>query len=155
MGDNPLLKMYKTAIKYPLGRTVFSAKFARFAPYFRTIHPVVTELRVNHCEVLLRKRKSVQNHIGTVHAIAIANGLEMAMGGMAEASIPKHLRWIPKGMDINYIAKAETDLICHADVDPEDWVPGDMNVRVVARDMTGKDVVTGVIRLWISEKPKR
>ncbi len=155
MGDNPLLKMYKTAIKYPLGRSLFSAKFARFAPYFRTIHPVVTELRVNHCEVFLRKRKSVQNHIGTVHAIAIANGLEMAMGGMAEASIPKHLRWIPKGMELTYPAKGDTDLVCEAVSDPSEWEAGDVDIKVVARRKDGVAVVEGVIKLWISEKPKR
>lgn len=50
----------------------------------------------NHCEVVIPKRRSVQNHIGTVHAIAMCNGLEMAMGGLAESTIPpSSKRWIP------------------------------------------------------------
>jgi len=79
----------------------------------------------------------------------------MAMGGMAEASIPKHLRWLPKGMDVNYLAKSTTDLIAEARVEPEQWQPGDLAVKVRALDAAGTVVVEGIIRLWVSEKPKR
>jgi hypothetical protein len=125
---------------------------ARRAPYFKTIAPRVLALESGACEVLIRKQRAVENHIGTVHVIAIVNGLELAMGAMAEASIPKHLRWIPKGMTVDYTAKAETDIHCHASVAPEAWRPGDVDVEVVARDTRGTDVVRGTIRLWITEK---
>ena len=92
--------------------------------------------------------------------IAICNGLEMAMGVMAmgvmaEASIPKHLRWIPKGMSLDYTAKAGSDILCVAEVTPEQWIPGDMLVPVTAYDTQGVVVVKGHIKLWISEKPQR
>jgi hypothetical protein len=95
----------------------------------------------------------VFNHIKTVHVIAICNGLEMAMGVMAEASIPKHLRWIPKGMSVDYTAKAGSDIRCVASVKAEDWQPGDMMVNVTAYDVNDVVVVSGTIKLWISEKP--
>jgi hypothetical protein len=87
--------------------------------------------------------------------IAICNGLEMAMGTMAEASIPAHLRWIPKGMSVDYTAKAGTDILCVAEVTPEQWQVGDMLVDVKAYDTNGVVVVQGHIKLWISEKPKK
>ncbi|MCT8161085.1 hotdog fold domain-containing protein [Pseudoruegeria sp. SHC-113] len=155
MAGNYVLNMYEKMLKWPFGRQIFSAYSARRAPYFRTINPLITDVRPNHCSVLIKKRKGVQNHIGTVHVIAIANGLEMAMGFMAEASIPKHLRWIPKGMQLDYTAKAGSDITCTADVAPEDWVPGDMQVRVEAKDDQGITVVRGTITLWISEKPAK
>jgi hypothetical protein len=102
-----------------------------------------------------KKRKKVLNHIKTVHVIAICNGLEMAMGVMAEASIPKHLRWIPKGMSLDYTAKADSDIRCVAKVNPEDWRPGDMFVTVTAYDKSNIVVVQGKIKLWISEKPEK
>lgn len=46
------------------------------------------------------QRWSVQNHIKTVHAIAVCNLIEMTMGLIAEATIPSHLRWLPMGMDV-------------------------------------------------------
>jgi len=152
---NKILRYYETATKYPLGRKAFSKVAARMAPYFSSISPVILTLEPNRCEVLLRKRKAVENHIGTVHVIAIANGLEMAMGIMAEASVPTHLRWIPKGMTLSYPAKAGSDITCSAIVSPEAWTPGDMDVPVVARDDRGTTVVEGLIKLWISEKPPR
>jgi len=86
--------------------------------------------------------------------IAICNGLEMAMGVMAEASIPPHLRWIPKGMKVNYTAKAGTDIRCVAKVDVDEWQTGDMLVKITAYDAKDVVVVEGEIKLWISEKPR-
>lgn len=150
-----ILRTYEKALGLPFGRALFSIYAARKAPYFRTIRPLVQKLEPGHCKIFLKKRRSVQNHIGTVHVIAVANGLEMAMGFLAEATVPKHLRWIPKGMELSYPAKADTDLICEAVSDPSDWVAGDVDVKVTARRADGTAVVEGVIKLWISEKPRR
>jgi len=104
---------------------------------------------------LVEKRRSVQNHIGTVHAIALCNGLEAAMGALAEASIPSSKRWIPKGMDVSYTAKAVSDITCIAETDPEQWTGDDPDVPVRVRGVRddGTTVVDGVIRLWVTEKP--
>ncbi|WP_196161479.1 hotdog fold domain-containing protein [Reinekea sp. G2M2-21] len=152
---NYLLALQHRFQKLPFGQALFSKVFAAKAPYFKTIKPQILTLEENFCQVKLPKRKAVENHIGTVHAIAVCNALEMAMGAMAEASIPKHLRWLPKGMDVNYLAKSTTDLIAEAKVDAADWQAGDLNVPVRAVDLHGTVVVDGVIRLWVSEKPAK
>lgn len=150
-----ILRSYEKALRLPFGRRLFSIYAARKAPYFSTIRPLVTKLEPGHCQIALKKRRAVENHIRTVHVIAVANGLEMAMGFLAEATIPKHLRWIPKGMELSYPAKADTDLLCEAISAPADWVPGDLPIKVRAIRADGTEVVEGVIHLWISEKPKR
>lgn len=152
--SNYLLRLYRKTGKWPFGRQIFSRLFARQAPYFATINPQVTELRPNFCEVRFAKRRKVENHIGTVHVIAICNALEMAMGGLAEATIPKHLRWIPKGMDVDYTAKATSDIRAAAETRAEDWKPGDLPVTVKAFRDDGTVVVQGTIMLYVSEKPK-
>ncbi len=155
MSDNPVLSLYNKCCRLPLGQRFFSWYGARKAPYFSTVSPRIETLQPNHCQLRIIKRKRVQNHIGTMHVIAIANGLEMAMGFMAEASIPKHLRWIPKGMTLTYPAKADSDIVCRASVDESAWVPGDMAVAVEAVNASGTTVVSGTINLWISEKPAK
>ena len=155
MSDNYLLKMYQKAAKLPRGRRLFSNMFSRKAPYFGTIKPLIAELRPNYCKVTFKKRRAVENHIGTVHVIAICNALEAAMGALAEASIPKHLRWIPKGMNVNYTAKATTNITATAEANPEDWKPGNLPVTVKAMRDDGTVVVEGTINLWISEKPQK
>ncbi|WP_380053802.1 hotdog fold domain-containing protein [Falsihalocynthiibacter sp. SS001] len=155
MSDTYIMRAYKKALGLPFGAQLFSAYAARKAPYFRTVRPLVQRLEPNRCDIFIKKRRAVQNHIGTMHVIAVANGLEMAMGFMAEASIPKHLRWIPKGMTLEYPAKANTSLVCTAEVAADAWKAGDLNVEVSAKDVNGVVVVKGVIHLWISEKPSK
>ncbi|WP_411359676.1 hotdog fold domain-containing protein [Pseudidiomarina salilacus] len=155
MTDNYLLKLYHKTLRYPFGRQLFSAMFARKAPYFRSIKPLITELRPNFCELRFNKRKAVENHIGTVHAIALCNGLEMAMGALAEASIPKHLRWIPKGMTVNYTAKADSDIRITATTSEDAWQIGDLAVQVKGYRADGTVVIDGTITIYISAKPNK
>jgi len=156
MSQNYVLAMYQKLQKLPFGNWLFTKYAANRAPYFKTISPLITKLVPGECHCFIKKRRKVENHIGTVHVIAIANGLEMAMGFMAEASIPKHLRWIPKGMDLKYTAKAGSDIRCEAVLPNNDWQEGDLPVLVKAYDENDVVVVEGAINLWISQKkPKK
>jgi len=137
-----------------VGDRLFSFAFSQVAPYFWTVRPRFTVIEPNHAEVVIPKRRGVKNHIGTVHAIAVCNGLEAAMGLLAEATTPRHRRWIPKGMQVSYLAKSTTDLLCVAETDPADWMEaGDVPVRVRAIRTDGVVVVRGVITIYVSEKP--
>ncbi|MFC7489144.1 MULTISPECIES: hotdog fold domain-containing protein [unclassified Knoellia] len=145
--------LYRKLTSLPLGKQAFSFLFAQKAPYFWTVRPRVREVRPHHAALVIRKRRAVQNHIGTVHAIAVCNGLEAAMGLLAEATTPQDRRWIPKGMEVAYTAKSTTDLLCTADTDPADWDhPGDVPVRVRAIREDGAVVVEGIITIYVSEK---
>lgn len=140
-----------------LGTRLFSFAFSQKAPYFATIRPRFTEIRPNRAELVIPKRRGVHNHLGTVHAIALCNGLEAAMGALAEASIPSSKRWIPKGMEVGYTAKATSDITCIAETDPGQWTGEDPDVPVRVRGVRddGTVVVEGVIRLWVTPKPPR
>ena len=97
----------------------------------------------------------MQNHLGTVHVIAICNGLEAAMGALAEATIPSTRRWIPKGMEVDYTAKATSDITCVAETDPADWArAGDVEIPVRVKGIRddGTAVVQGTIRLWVTRQ---
>ena len=152
-----VLDLYTKVTKLPQGKRVFSLLFSQKAPYFATIRPRFTELRPNYAELLIRKRRGVHNHIKTVHVIAICNGLEAAMGALAESTVPRDKRWIPKGMEVSYTAKATSDITCIAETDPEAWTGDnpDLPVRVRGVRDDGTVVVEGVIRLWVTPKPPR
>jgi len=155
-----VVDLYEKSHAIPLvGDRLFSFAFSQVAPYFWTIRPRFTVIEPNHAEVVIPKRRGVKNHIGTVHAIALCNGLEAAMGVLAEASIPSDKRWIPKGMEVSYTAKATTDITCIAETDPEQWTGealsdqgGDVGVRVKGVRTDGTVVIEGVIRLWVTPK---
>lgn len=154
-----VLSLWKNVSGLPVvgqsvGKRVFSVAFAQKAPYFATIRPRFTELRPNYAELVIPKRRGVHNHLKTVHAIALCNGLEAAMGALAEATIPADKRWIPKGMDIAYTAKATSDIRCIAETDPEQWTGDDPDVPVRVKGVRddGTVVIEGVIKLWVTPK---
>jgi acyl-coenzyme A thioesterase PaaI-like protein len=154
--------LWKTLTGVPVvgptaGKRIFSLAFTQKAPYFASIRPRMTELRPNYAELVIPKRRRVHNHLGTVHAIALCNGLEMAMGALAEATIPADKRWIPKGMEVSYTAKATSDITCIAETDQQQWdaADGDLPVRVRGVRDDGTVVVEGVIRLWVTPRKKQ
>ncbi len=151
-----VLTLWNTMSRLPQGARLFSIAFAQKAPYFATIHPRFTEIRPNRASLVIPKRRGVHNHLGTVHAIALCNGLEAAMGALAEASIPADKRWIPKGMTVAYTAKATSDITCTAETDPEQWTGTDPDVPVRVRGVRedGEVVVEGEIRLWVTPRPQ-
>lgn len=154
MGDTYAL--YRRLAAYPMGRRAFSMVFEQAAPYFRSARPRFVDLVPGRAQLTIRKRRRVQNHLGTVHVIAICNGLEAAMGALAEATIPAHRRWIPRGMEVTYPAKATSDITCVAQTDPADWERGgdvEVPVRVTATRSDGTVVVEGIIRLWVTDRP--
>ena len=111
------LRHYQRLAALPGGRWLFARIVCFTAPYFATIRPRFDELRPGFCQVALRKRRAVLNHIGTVHAIAMANLCELAGGMLMEVTIPTQMRWIPRGMTIEYLHKAETDVTGAARLD--------------------------------------
>ena len=151
---NRILKLQQKMQKYPFGNRIFSYMLASYAPYFKTIRPRVVELRPNFHKVEMRKRKAVHNHLGTVHAIASCNLCEFAAGICMETSIPKHRRWIPVGMQVEYLKKAKTDLTATVDLSAVNWETTDMvDCEVSVRDTTGLEVVKATINMKVTDKP--
>lgn len=149
------LELYKKVTGLPQGKRIFSFLFGQKAPYFASIHMQVQEMAPHHGKVVIPNRRSVKNHIGTIHAIAACNGLEAAMGLLAEATCPADMRWLPKGMDVKYLAKSTTALTCTAETTEADWTNGpDVPVRVKAVTTDGTVTVEGTIHLWVTPKGK-
>lgn len=137
------------------GRWLFSQLLCFKAPYFRSIAPRFKELAPGHCVVHVRKRRAVLNHIGTVHAIAMCNAAELAGGVMTEVTIPASVRWIPRGMTVEYLKKATTSVAATArPLNPTfDWaVAGEYPVEVAVTDTAGEVVFKAVISMWVSPK---
>jgi len=149
-----VLTLWNKTSALPQGKRIFSVLSAQKEPYFATIRPRFTEIRPNRAELVIPKRRGVHNHLKTVHAIALCNGLEAAMGALAEATIPADKRWIPKGMEVSYTAKATSDITCIAETDPEQWTSDDPDLPVRVRGVRddGTVVIDGVIRLWVTPR---
>ena len=101
----------------------------------------------------MRKRRAVTNHIGTIHAIAMCNLAELAAGTMTEISIPRAMRWLPKGMQVEYLRKALTDVEAVARVEEVREGPArDVPVSVEVKDRAGELVCRATITMWVSPR---
>ncbi len=140
----------------PGGKSLFSHFLCWKAPYFSSISPRFIELRPGYCKLAIKNRRKVRNHIGTVHAIAMCNMAELAGGTMTDVTIPSTHRWIPKGMTVEYLAKAETDLHAIAIINsiPKFEESSELPVTVNVVDTIGQNVFRAVITMWISRKSK-
>jgi len=148
------LELWQWFAAKPGGKWAFSRLLCLKAPYFGSIRPRFVELRPGHCEVRMRKRRAVLNHIGSVHAVAMCNMAELAGGTMTEVSIPPTHRWIPKGMSVQYLKLARTDLVAVATPRAQmDWsVPGEYQVDVAVQDGQGETVFEALITMWVAPR---
>ncbi|MES1924900.1 hotdog fold domain-containing protein [Salinisphaera sp. T31B1] len=152
-----VLSLWRTASSKPGGRWLFSRAVCLRAPYFASIRPLVHRVEPGHVEVSIRKRRAVANHIGTVHAIAMCNMAELAAGVLTEVTLSTEQRWIPRGMTVEYLKKAATDLSATAYTDATVGLAESAAypVTVDIRDARGETVCRAVIEMWVSPASRR
>jgi acyl-coenzyme A thioesterase PaaI-like protein len=156
MSDTPLLRLYRKFTRWPAGHWLFSRAVCFKAPYFGSVSPRFTVLENGRCEATIPHKRRMQNHIGTVHAIALCNLAELVAGVMTDASLPKGMRWIPKGMTVQYLKRAvgtqrgvATPMVPLVTAD----TGYDFPVNVDVFDPAGEKVFNAVITMWLSPKP--
>ncbi|WP_028914607.1 hotdog fold domain-containing protein [Pseudoxanthomonas sp. J31] len=158
MSQTPLLRLYRRMQAWPAGQWLFSRAVCLKAPYFASIAPRITALEPGRCEGRIRHRRKVTNHIGTVHAIALCNLAELVAGLMTDASLPPSMRWIPRGMQVEYLKKAAGTIHAVATLEAPlvaATTGYDLPVRVEARNSAGEAVFRARISMWVSPRPPR
>lgn len=137
-----------------MGRWVFTRIICWKAPYFGSIAPRIEVLEPGRCVVRLRQRRSIQNHIGTIHAIAMCNAAELAGGMVTEVRIPGSMRWIPKGMTVRYLKKALGVLHATARIETvsDTSMAQELHAIVEVRNGADEIVFDADITMWVSPR---
>jgi acyl-coenzyme A thioesterase PaaI-like protein len=150
-----LLNLWNKFAAKPMGKTLFSWAVCRKAPYFGSIRPRFEELRAGYARVSMKKRRAVENHIQSVHAIAMCNLAEIGAGTMMEASLSKNMRWLPRGMTVQYLKVAKTDVIVEAATDDiADGPARDVVVKCDIKDRDGNIVCHADIAMYVSPRKR-
>ncbi|KRD16002.1 thioesterase [Mycobacterium sp. Root265] len=154
MTDSPTYRAWQQLSDKPLGSRLFSVAAMVRVPYFASVLPHVVHMGPGSAEVLVPKWFYIYNHLHTVHAIASCNAAEVAMGMAMEATVPGTHRWIPKGMTVQYLAKATTSLRARAEFTPPDFAAitegAELVVPVSITDRNGAEVVHADITTWVT-----
>lgn len=151
-----VLALYDRLADKPGGRWLFSRLVCLKAPYFASIAPRIESLAPGRGVATLRHRRRVSNHIGGVHAIALCNLAEFVGGLTTDVSIPASMRWIPKGMTVEYLKKAMGTLRATAlpDFAPVASSAGyELPMQVEIADPRGDVVFRARIAMWVSPRP--
>lgn len=141
--------------KSALGRWLFIKILCIKAPYFSSVSPRITKLELNICEGYFHHKRKVQNHLGTVNAIALCNLAELCAGLVVDVSLPANMRWIPQGMTVQYLKKANGTMRAFAEpVDPllSNTQSYAAKSRVIIKDKQDDIVFTAEINMWISPR---
>ena len=152
---NKTLALYRRMQRWPAGAWLFTRAICFKAPYFASISPRIERLEPNRCEVTLRHRRKVTNHLGTVHAIALCNMAELAGGMVTEVSLPDSMRWIPKGMTVEYVKKAIGTMRAVATLSIPIVEANEgyaLPVEVIVTDPNGETTFRATISMWLSPK---
>jgi acyl-coenzyme A thioesterase PaaI-like protein len=145
---NPILLQWRSWSARPMGRWIFSKMLSRMVPYSGTIRPEVLLIEPGRAEVAISDRRSVRNHLNSIHAIALVNLGELASGLALNAGLPDLARGIVTHLEIDYLKKARGRLIARCLTEIPDWrTPCEHVVEAPITDAEG-DVVARVRVRW-------
>ena len=137
-------------------RTLILGKIVRFVG---TAKLDILELTPERAVVVVKNRKRVRNHIGSVHAAAIALLAETATGFVVGMSVPDDRAPVIKSLKVEFKKRAKGDLRAEATLTPEQVAliegteKGEVHVAVKVTDEAGVEpVVCEMIWAWT---PKR
>ena len=153
--SNQVLSLYNSLAGKPFGHWLFSKLICFKAPYFGSIKPRIVELRPSYGEATLRHRRAVTNHLGTVHAIALCNLAEFVGGLACDVSILESMRWIPKGMTVEYLKKAVGTMraVATPAFAPHASAEGyELPFNVAVTNPQNEVVFRATISMWVSPK---
>ena len=117
-------------------------------------------LTTDKCVVTVRYRRKVGNHIGTLHAAAMALAAESATGFVAAMNIPDSKVLVIKTMELNYLKRTKGTLTATATLSEAerqrmiDEPKGDVLVPCTLADETGTETVTANMTWAWTQKRK-
>ena len=133
--------------------------FGRTVRFTGTVGQAVEELTPTRCVITLKNRKAVQNHIGSVHAIANLLLAESATGYLIGLNLPDHCVPVIKTIKADYVKRSKGDMRAEAELSAEQVQllqtqdKGETSVRVRITDSENKEpIMAEMIWAWT---PKR
>jgi len=141
--------MWKESSRLPFGRQIFSRAIGLWVPYSGSIGAVIEELSPGRCRLSMTDRRSIRNHLKSIHAMALANFGELTTGLAVVSALSSEQRAILTGYQIQYLKKSRGTLNAVCVVPPipvEDQKPLEVQADIKNGD---NEVVAQVKATWL------
>ena len=136
--------------------TTFFGKMVKFTG---TTGIKIEELNEQRAVISLKNKKSVQNHIGSVHAVASILIAESASGYVVAMNIPDSSVPVIKTIKAEYVKRAKGDMKAIATLtkaqlhEMHSQEKGETSVKVTVTDGEGKEpIIMEMIWAWTPKK---
>tara|TARA_R110001592_G_scaffold319724_3_gene597476 strand:+ start:4195 stop:4686 length:492 start_codon:yes stop_codon:yes gene_type:complete len=136
-----------------------STFFGRMVKFTGTAGTIVEELNDQKAIISLKNKKAVQNHIGSVHAVASILIAESASGYVVGMNIPDTSVPVIKTIKADYTKRSKGDMKAVATLSKsqisaiQTKEKGETNVKVTVTDGEGKEpIIVEMIWAWTPKK---
>ncbi|OTG64662.1 DUF4442 domain-containing protein [Acinetobacter silvestris] len=157
---NRLAKLVKATAKFPKGirSTLWSKAFGRVVPMVGTAH--IKYIEVSHSQVIveIQNHRAIQNHIGQVHACAMALIAETATGFVTGMNVPDHCIVLIKSLKVDFKRPTKGNMKAVATLTDEQITlmqsteKGETLVSVSVTDETGQEPIQcEMLWAWIAK----
>ena len=157
---NRLAKLVKATSKFPKGvrSTLWSKAFGRVVPMVGSANIKYIEVTSSKVVVEIKNHRAMQNHIGQLHAVAMALIAETATGFVAAMNVPDTSIVLIKSLHMDYKRPSKGDMQAVAALtaeqikDMQTSEKGETIVAVTITDESGQEPVKGeMVWAWVSK----
>ena len=117
-------------------------------PYTGALGARVEELEPGYARLTLRDRRGVRNHLGSVHAVALANLAEVTSGLAMLTSLPENARGIVVHIGVEYLKKARGTLTAKCRCPTPSGIEETVTVTADVMNASGEVVARAEVR-WL------
>jgi acyl-coenzyme A thioesterase PaaI-like protein len=151
-----LLSAWRTLSPHPGGRWLFTQLVKWMVPYTGSVSPRVETLEPGYARISITQRRRLEQHLGSIHAIALVNVAEFASGAAMTTALPAGYRGIVTNISIEYFKKARGTVTAESRPTlPDLTVEGECDVTSEITDQQGDLVARATVRWKLGPVPAK
>jgi acyl-coenzyme A thioesterase PaaI-like protein len=157
--DSPgakLLSAWRRLSPLPGGHWLFTQLVKWMIPYTGSVSPRVETLEPGFARISITQRRRLEQHLGSIHAIALMNVAEFASGAAMTTALPPGYRGIVTKMTIEYFKKARGTVTAESRPNlPDLTVEGEYDFISEITDQKGDLIARATVRWKLGPIPAK
>ena len=151
-----LLSAWRKLSPLPGGSWLFTQLVKWMIPYTGSVSPRVETLEPGFARISIAQRRRLEQHLGSIHAIALMNVAEFASGAAVTTALPAGYRGIVTKMTIDYFKKGRGTVTAESRPTlPDLTVEGEYDFISEITDQKGDLIARATVRWKLGPVPAK